>query len=88
MKAKKQPKAKAVKAVRQWAWMVNKGLYGTRLHNGAKRLAILDISDSDALVEQVAECIAGATLNDETDRSTARLMLQSLGIIPARKAKK
>lgn len=83
--AKKQPKAKAVKAVRCISCIKGEPV----------PVAVLDVSNPDALVEQAAiaigESLGGWHDLNENDkdfnRASARAALISLGIIPKRKAK-
>lgn len=43
-----------IKTRRLWCWMVNKGLYGTRFHAKAVKVAVLDVSDPVSLIKRTA----------------------------------
>lgn len=95
--AKKQPKAKAVKAVSAYAntdltefstdWaIISEG------HNAPKcdpiPVKVIDISNPDALVEQAAAELGRLRSGPMSDWDLARAALNTLGIIPKRKGVK
>lgn len=89
--AKKQPKAKAVKANLAYAKYTDHGaLVAVSLNPHNKfcktRVRIIDISNPDALALQAAAAI-DALPRRSTKGDCARAVLESLGIIPKRKAK-
>lgn len=104
--AKKQPKAKSVKARRMWCDTRGLKQSWSEIHfldaqehprnpDTSTLVAVLDISNPDALVEQSANAIAEyntapgkEVVRVACDVAIAKLVLKSLGIIPKRKGAK
>lgn len=90
--SKKQPKAKAVKA-RIWHRDVTRPIASgekVRLGPNTLRCAVLDLYDQRGLIEQATQGILmelGDYIGSATAEIAARAVLESLGIIPKRKAK-
>lgn len=85
MSAKKQPRAKAVKA--GLVHMDKAGRCWAYAGKDTKPVSVLDVSDPAALVEQAANTPVKGFNQVFYGKECARAILANLGIIPKRKAK-